>query len=256
MGKAARPASELERRSRREGGKQAPALTARTWETWLDFVKAQAGPRVHFVVWLTGALGLRCGEAVALRREDFALDAEEPYARAAGHVTGAKKSPGYVFVKRSNLKWLKQALAKGIQSTRGVKTKHGIRKRNETHMPPATGFLFQARAGSADKHFGYMAVYHCVKALAPPFLHSLQAQKAKHDPRVAQLTPHSGRATFITTLMADGYNLRTTMKQARHSAGSVKVHLRYGQLTLADVKHAVDRSAAAKAGLDLRLCKR
>ena len=103
MGKAARPASELERRSRREGGKQAPALTAKTWEKWLGFVKAQAGPRMHFIVWLTGALGLRCGEAVALRREDFALDAEEPYVRAAGHVTGAKKSPGYALVKRSSL---------------------------------------------------------------------------------------------------------------------------------------------------------
>ena len=74
---------------------------------------------MHFIVWLTGALGLRCGEAVALRREDSALDAEEPYARAAGHATGAKKSPRYVFVKRSNLKWLKQALAQGIQSIPG-----------------------------------------------------------------------------------------------------------------------------------------
>ena len=54
-------------------------------------MREKATPKTYFAVWLTGALGLRCGEAVALRREDFGLDAEEPYVRAAGHAPGAKK---------------------------------------------------------------------------------------------------------------------------------------------------------------------
>ena len=78
----------------------------------------------------------------------------------------------------------------------------------------------------------------------------LRAASAKHDPRISQLTPHSGRASFITHLMAQGYNLRMSMKQARHAPGSVKVHLRYGQLALTDVKTVVDKADTAKAGLN------
>ena len=87
-----------------------------------------------------------------------------------------------------------------------------------------------------------MAVYHKIKELAPDFLQKLQAANAKHDPRIPQLTPHSGRASFITHLMAQGYNLRMSMKQARHAPGSVKVHLRYGQVALIDVKTVVGKN--------------
>ena len=82
--------------AKKRSPRQAPALTRRTWAKWIDFVKDHAKPDIFFVIWLTGALGLRCGEAVALRREDFGLDAEEPYVRAARHTKGAKKSPGYI----------------------------------------------------------------------------------------------------------------------------------------------------------------
>ena len=95
-----------------------------------------------------------------------------------------------------------------------------------------------------------MAVYHKIKELAPKLLQKLRAENAKHDPRISQLTPHSGRASFITHLMAQGYNLRMSMKQARHAPGSVKVHLRYGQLALTDIKAAVDKTDTAKAGLN------
>ena len=50
--------------------------------------------------------------------------------------------------------------------------------------------------------------------------------------------------------MAQGYNLRMSMQQARHAPGSVKVHLRYGQLALTDVKTVVDTTGTAKAGLN------
>ena len=50
--------------------------------------------------------------------------------------------------------------------------------------------------------------------------------------------------------MAQGYNLRMSMKQARHAPGSVKVHLRYGQLALTDATTVVDKAGTAKAGLN------
>ncbi len=42
-------------------------------------------------------------------------------------------------------------------------------------------------------------------------------------------------------LMTAGLSLGVTMKGARHAASSVKVHLRYGQLTHSDVKRAVEQ---------------
>ena len=66
------------RRAEKRSPKQAPALTRQTWAKWIDFVKDHAKPEICFAIWLTGALGLRCGEAVALRRADFGLDAKEP----------------------------------------------------------------------------------------------------------------------------------------------------------------------------------
>ena len=117
-------------------------------------------------------------------------------------------------------------------------------------MPPAQGYLFKARAGATTGHLNCMAVYHQNKELAPQFLQNLQETGAKHDSRISELTPHSGRASFITHLMAQGHNLRMSMQQARHAPGSVKVHLRYGQLALTDVKTVVDKTDTAKAGLN------
>ena len=125
--------------AKKRSPKQAPALTRQTWAKWIDFVKDHAKPEIFFVIWLTGALGLRCGEAVALRRKDFGLDAEEPYVCAAGHTKGAKQSPGYIYVNRSNWRFLKQTLAKGLAATRSLGTRHGTRTREEEYMPPAKG---------------------------------------------------------------------------------------------------------------------
>ena len=122
---------------------------------------------MFFASWLTGALGLRCGEAVALRREDFGLDAEEPYVCAAGHTVGAKKSPGYIYVSRSNWRFLQQTLAKGLSTTRPLGTKHGTRTREEEYMPPAKGYLFGARTGATRPHLNYIAVYYKIKEPAP-----------------------------------------------------------------------------------------
>ena len=47
------------------------------------------------------------------------------------------KSPGYIYVSRSNWRFLKRTLAKGIAKTRSLGTKHGTRTREEECMPPA-----------------------------------------------------------------------------------------------------------------------
>ncbi len=56
-------------------------------------------------------------------------------------------------------------------------------------------------------------------------------------------------------LLAAGHNLGITMKQARHAQGSARVHLRYGQLTLTDVKKAVEGASGAKGGLSPEAAK-
>ena len=62
---------------------------------------------------------------------------------------------------------------------------------------------------------------------------------------MAKLRPHSGRATLITELMGEGLTTALSMKYARHAPTSYKVHLRYGRLTLADLKEALDATRAS-----------
>ena len=94
---------------------------------------------------------------------------------AAGHTKGAKKSPGYIYVNRSNWRFLKRALAKGRTKTRPLGTKHGTRTREEEYVRPAKGYLFGARARATTPHLNYMAVYHKIKELAPKLLQKLRA---------------------------------------------------------------------------------
>ena len=73
---------------------QAPALSKRLWKAWLEWLKEHAGPRIFFVIYLTGALGLRTGEALALKAEDLDMSADIPKVRVTGHDRGNRKSPG------------------------------------------------------------------------------------------------------------------------------------------------------------------
>ena len=75
---------------------------------------------------------------------------------------------------------------------------------------------------------------------APKFLAHLQKKGKEWSAEVARLRPHSGRATLITELMGEGMTTAMSMKYARHAPNSAKVHLKYGRLTLADVKAACD----------------
>ena len=67
-------------------------------------------------------------------------------------------------------------------------------------------------------------------------------------PEIAKLRPHSGRATLITELMGEGLTTALSMKYARHAPESHKVHLKYGRLTLVDVKEACDRLPGSSVG--------
>ena len=70
--------------------KQAPALTVRLWSKWLNWLLHAAGPKIYFAIFLTGALGLRCSEALTLKREDIKLDNDAPKITVTGDAVGPK----------------------------------------------------------------------------------------------------------------------------------------------------------------------
>ena len=230
---------------KKKRAKRAPALSPKTWEAWLEFVKQRARLSIYFCLFLTGALGLRCGEAVVAEGEDFALDAETPNMKVTGKEKGGQKSPGTVYVPKASLTIIRKCFTTGLTVTRQITAKNGCtKKKKETFKAKKTGFIFPSRKGATKKHMTYQTVYNVVRKLAPKFAQHLRASSAKHDAAVLRaIRPHSGRATFITQLMTSGMTLAHTMKAARHAPESVRVHLRYGQLTLQDVCNAMDKSS-------------
>ena len=233
--------------------KQAPALTRKVWEAWMQFVKMNARLWIYFCLFLTGALGLRCGEALVADGQDFALEAETPNLKVTGKNPGGQKSPGCVYVPQKAFRLIKKAFTTGITVTREIKAKNGqVKKRTETFKAKKKGFIFPSRKGSKDKHMSYQAVYNVVRKLAPKFVDHLLAKKVKHDaPLLRTIRPHSGRATFITQLMNTGVSLAHSMKAARHSPSPIRVHLRYGQLTLEDVRAALEKPLGRGAMMDM-----
>jgi len=145
----------------------------------------------------------------------------------------------------AGLKTIRQCFTAGLTVTREVKTKNGkIKKKKDTFKAKKKGFIFASRKGAQQKHMTYQAVYNVMRELAPKFADHLKASKEKHDAAVLRtIRPHSGRATFITQLMTSGMTLAHTMKAARHAPSSVRVHLRYGQLTVQDVREAMEKTS-------------
>ena len=92
---------------------------------WLDWLLKNAGPRIYLVVFLTGALGLRCSEALALKREDIKLDNDIPKVRVTSETHGAKKSPGDVYVRKQHIGLLRKHLKDGITVEMIKRHKHG-----------------------------------------------------------------------------------------------------------------------------------
>ena len=110
----------------------------------------------------------------------------------------------------------------------------------ETYVIPKAGHIFPSRKNAARPFLHYHAVYDHVRRQAPKFLAHLQRTQQQWAPEISRLRPHSGRATLITELMGEGLTTALSMKYARHAPGSFKVHLKYGRLTLQDVKQVCD----------------
>ena len=224
---------------------QAAALSQYQWRQWLEFLKEHAGPRVWLAIFMTGALGLRCSEALTLRAEHVLLDGNVPKVTVMGLVPGALKSPGEVYVRKQHVQLLRQCFKTGITAkrTRGHKYGKGRTKTvtySEHWIPPKHGYLFLPRSGSNKGHMTYHAVYKHVKSQARAFAMHLKAKGHPVGPELTKLRPHSGRATLITQLMGEGMCTAMSMKYARHAPESFKIHLKYGRLTLDDVKAACD----------------
>ena len=140
--------------------KQAPALSRRVWELWLKFVKCNARLAIYFCLFLTGAVGLRCGEALVADGEDFALDAETPNLKVTGKTPGGQKSPGVVYVPKAALAIIRQCFTTGLTVVREITYKNGkTKKKKETFKAKAKGFIFPGRKGAKKSHMTYQAIY-------------------------------------------------------------------------------------------------
>ena len=231
---------------------QAPSLPLKMWHEWLKWISDNVGPKIFFVIFLTGAFGLRCGEALALKRQDLNLEAAIPKLVLTGESAGAHKSPGDVYIRRQHVEIMRKWLRQGISSIRQKKHKHGKGEDKtiaikETYVIPKTGYIFPSRKKATRPFLHYHAVYDHVRREAPKFLVHLQKTKKQWGPEIAKLRPHSGRATLITELMGEGLTTALSMKYARHAPSSYKVHLKYGRLTLQDVKQACDATRGSSA---------
>ena len=231
--------------------KQAPALTVKQFALWLKWLLEHCGPRVYLAVFFTGAFGLRCSESRGLKREDICLGAAIPKIRITGDTAGARKSPGDVYVRKQHMSLMVSILKDGIRTQRMLKHKHGkgakgLIKKEEHFVLPTSGYIFKSRSKASQQHLHYHAIYDHVRRQAPLFEKHLAAIGEPVSPEVARLRPHSGRATLITELMGEGLTTTMNMKYARHSPSSHKVHLRYGRLTLADVKESCDKLSGSR----------
>ena len=224
--------------------KQAPALNQRMWQVWLEWLKTNAGPRMYFVIFITGAFGLRTGEVVKLRRDDIQLNAAIPRIVVRGEDLGGRKSPGDVYIRQKHFETLRMVLKDGITTeiTKGHKHGKGVKRtitRKSSWMPPRHGYIFLGRE-KCSRTLTYHAVWCSVKKYAKAFLVHCKQVQLCDDSKIAELTPHSGRATLITELMGQGLSTGMSMKYARHAPNSYRVHLKYSRLTLEDVKDACD----------------
>ena len=224
---------------------QAPALTILQWNLWLNWLNEHAGPRVYLVILLTGALGLRCGEALALKREDLHLEGPIPKVVITGETSGAQKSPGDVYVRKQHLQLLRNILKSGVVTKRTRGHKHGKGPRKvisftKKRLVPETGYIFGARKKARHGHLHYNGIYSHVRREAPRFAKALKDAGRPAPPEIAKLRPHSGRATLITELMGEGMTTAMGMKYAARSPDAFKVHLKHGRLTLQNVKAARD----------------
>ena len=148
---------------------QAPALSRPLWKEWVKFIASECGARIAVVLSFTGFFGLRCSEALCLKREDISVRGEIPKIIVSGETQGNKKSPGEVYIRKSHLTWLKSLMKNGFNVQRKRKHRHGSCDFEDTYEVPESGFIFTSRKGAKEEHLHYHAIYAHVKRQAPRF---------------------------------------------------------------------------------------
>ena len=142
---------------------QAPALSRPLWKEWVKFIASECGARIAVVLSFTGFFGLRCSEALCLKREDISVRGEIPKIIVSGETQGNKKSPGEVYIRKSHLTWLKSLMKNGFNVQRKRKHRHGSCDFEDTYEVPESGFIFTSRKGAKEEHLHYHAIYAHVK---------------------------------------------------------------------------------------------
>ena len=121
---------------------QAPALSRSLWKEWIKFIASQCGARIAVVLSFTGNFGLRCSEALTLKREDISIQGDIPKLIITGDTGGNKKSPGEVYVRKCHVRWLKSLLTNGFTTQRKRKHKHGSCDFEDTYVAVQEGYIF------------------------------------------------------------------------------------------------------------------
>ena len=100
---------------------------------------------------------MRCGEALALKRQHLNLEATTPKLVITGESAGARKSPGEVYIRKQHVDIMRKWLRQGISSIRQKKHKHGKGKHKiiaikQTYIIPNTGYMFPSRKKRLFNH--------------------------------------------------------------------------------------------------------
>eukprot|EP00971_Amphidinium_carterae_P353031 6492801-Amphidinium_carterae.1 len=219
---------------------QAPALSARDWKRWLQFVLKHGTTQMACLLEFTGLFALRCGEACKLRAADLKLASNPPHL-VVRKQKGAAKSPGVVPILPEQVKYLQDLRTEGLVWTRARRNRHQKWNYEDKFLLPMDGPLFPSMK-ARTRSITYHGVWAAVKRL------SVQFGKQYPNNGFERIRTHSGRATAITRLMGEGVPLPMSMKFARHKPGSLRTHLMYGQLSCMDVYQSLSRTECCSGG--------
>ena len=128
----------------------APALSQHDWHTWVSWVLDEHTTHMYVITLRTGMVALRCGEACALRAEDFQLDHAPPRLIVRGE-PGSGKSPGAVPIMPEQAEILQGWMRNGLEVQRSQKkSQHGsVKVYMDRCVWPSSGRLF-FRAGATN----------------------------------------------------------------------------------------------------------
>ena len=130
----------------------APALSQHDWHTWVSWVLDEHTTHMYVIIMLTGMFALRCGEACALRAEDFQLDHDPPRLIVRGE-PGSGKSPGAAPIMPEHAEILQRWMRNGLAVQRSKKKNQhgGVKVYKDRCVWPSSGRLFPSRGNYAEK---------------------------------------------------------------------------------------------------------